>query len=90
METMENYIIKRLENAEYENQDLKRELKELCKAIQVFKDHFVIKRYPNEKLYLEVDIQDKNNEYVAYVWNEKAESLLKLLSLLDYEYHYDD
>ena len=90
METMENYIIKKLENAEYENQDLKRDLKNLCKAIQVFKDHLVISKYDSGEIKLGIEIRDVKNEYIAYVWNEKAESLLKLLSLLDYEYHYDD
>ena len=88
--TMENYIIRKLENAEYLNQDLKRDLKNLCKAIQVFKDHFVITRYENGEIKLEIDIKDKKNDHIVYVFDERAESLIELLSLLDYEYHYDD
>lgn len=90
METMENYIIKKLENAELENQELKRQLKNLCKAIQVFKDHFVISKYESATLNLSVDIRDDEGNYIAATFNEKAESLIELLSLLDHKYNYDD
>lgn len=90
METMENYIIRKLENTELENRQLKQDLKNIYKAIQVFKDHFVITRYENGEINLEIKINDKNNDYIAFAFNEKAESLIDLLSLLDHRYNYDD
>lgn len=90
METMENYIIRKLENTELENRQLKIDLKNIYKAIQVFKDHFVITRYENGEINLEIKINDKNNDYIAFAFNEKAESLIDLLSLLDHRYNYDD
>ena len=88
--TLENYIIEKLENAEKQNQELKRELKNLCKAIKVFKDHFVISKYESATLNLGVDIRDDEGNYIAATFNDRAEKLLELLNSLNDKYNYDD
>lgn len=88
--TLENYIIEKLENAEKENQELKKELKNLCKSIQRFKDHFVMSSYDSATLNLSVDIRDDENNYIAATFNDRAEKLLELLNTLNGNYPYDD
>ena len=90
METMENYIIEKLENAEKQNQELKKELKNLYKSIQAFKDHFVVSKYESATLNLGVDIRDDEGNYIAATFNDRAEKLLELLNTLNDKYHYDD
>ena len=88
--TLENYIIEKLESAELENQQLKKELKNLYKAIQRFKDHFVISNYESETLHFGIDIRDDEGNYIAATFNDRAEKLLELLNSLNDKYNYDD
>ena len=88
--TLENYIIEKLESAEKQNRELKKELKNLYKSIQAFKDHFVMSSYDGATLNFSIDIRDDEGNYIAATFNDRAEKLLELLNTLNDKYTYDD
>ena len=80
--TMENYIIERLERVEMVKEELARKLAVIREDLIYFKTRFELQEKEDGKILIE--IKDKNNEFITYLYDEQARKFIDLLNLLNF------